>query len=150
MPTTASPDAGSVPYEYAVVRIVPRVERGERVNAGVVLFCRGRRFVGVALGLEPHHRDILRVLDPVIDLERVQDRLNAMRAVAEGRDSTGPIGALGAAERFRWLVAPSSTVIQPSAVHAGQCHDPGVTLAALYRSLVAPLIVDGAREPTGS
>ncbi|CAA9567504.1 MAG: hypothetical protein AVDCRST_MAG70-2168 [uncultured Thermomicrobiales bacterium] len=137
-----------MPYEYAVIRIVPRVERGERVNAGVVLFCRGRRFVGVALGLEPHHRDVLRILDPGIDLDRVQARLEAMRAVAAGESTAGPLAALGPAERFRWLVAPGSTVIQPSAVHAGRCLDPTATLAALYRSLASSLDVPAPRDAT--
>ncbi|MEJ7761501.1 MAG: DUF3037 domain-containing protein [Thermomicrobiales bacterium] len=139
MPTTASPEPAALPYEYTVIRIVPRVERGERVNAGVVLFCRGRRFVGVKIGMEPHHRDVLRVMDPAIDLDRVQAHLDAMRAVASGEAVAGSLGTMGAAERFRWLVAPSSTVIQPSPVHAGRCLDPETTLAALYRSLVSPL-----------
>lgn len=126
-----------VPYEYAIVRVVPRVERGEQVNVGVVLFCRQGRFLGARMGLDPHHRAALAALAPDLALEAIQERLDVMIRVAGGGPGSGPIGALSQAERFRWLAAPSSTMVQPSAVHAGSCDDPERELARLYRTTVA-------------
>ena len=112
-------------YEYAYVRVTPRVETGEFVNAGVILFCRTRRFLGAHIALD---RDQLRSLAPELDLAAVQAQLDLIPRICAGE---GPIGKLGQAEAFHWLVAPHSTVIQTSPVHAGLCADPTETLEQL-------------------
>jgi hypothetical protein len=122
-----------VPFAYAIVRVVPRVERGERLNAGIVLLCRTRRFLGARMRLDEAR---LRSLDPACDVEEVRAHLDLIRRIAMGDPSAGPIAALSQAERFHWLVAPSSTVIAPSAVHAGLTADPAATLEHLVRTLV--------------
>jgi hypothetical protein len=112
-------------YEYAYVRVTPRVETGEFVNAGVILFCRTLRFLAAHIALD---RDRLRSLAPEIDLAAVQAQLDLIPRICAGE---GPIGKLGQAEAFHWLVAPHSTVIQTSPVHAGLCADPAAALAQL-------------------
>lgn len=112
-------------YEYAYVRVTPRVETGEFVNAGVILFCRTRRFLGAHIALD---RERLRSLAPEIDLAVVQAQLDLIPRICAGE---GPIGKLGQAEAFHWLVAPHSTVIQTSPVHAGLCADPVTALEQL-------------------
>jgi len=123
------PEAARAPFAYAIVRVVPRVERGERLNAGIVLLCRPLRFLGAEIRL-----DVARLasLDPACDIDEVRAHLDLIRRIAAGDSSAGPIAALSQPERFHWLVAPSSTVIQPSAVHA----DPAATLEHLVRTLV--------------
>lgn len=121
------------PFQYAVVRVVPRVERGERLNAGVILLCRPRRFLGARTGLDERR---LRGLAPDTDPAAVRPHLEAITRIAAGDPSAGPIAALSQGERFHWLVAPSSTVIQPSEVHTGMTDDPAAELDALFRSLV--------------
>lgn len=120
-------------FEYAIVRVVPRVERGERVNAGVILYCRDRGFLAAAIALD-HAR--LAALAPDADVALIDSHLAAIEQVARGGDAAGPIGALPQAERFKWLVAPRSTVIQVSDVHAGLCADPAVALADALATLV--------------
>jgi hypothetical protein len=120
-------------FQYAVIRIVPRVERGECLNAGIVLLCRGRRYLGARVELDGGR---LRALAPAVDLDAVRRHLDALERVAHGEADAGSIGALGAAERFHWLVAPSSTVIQPSDVHTGLTDDPAAELDRLFRQLV--------------
>ena len=115
------------------MRVVPRVERGERLNAGIVLLCRPRRFLGAEMWLDEAR---LRSLDLACDVDEVRAHLELVRRIAAGDSSAGPIAALSQAERFHWLVAPSSTVIQPSAVHAGLTADPAATLEHLVRTLV--------------
>ena len=127
------PGGARAPFAYAIVRVVPHVERGERLNAGIILFCRPRQFLGAELQLDEAR---LRSLDPACDVDEVRAHLELIRRIAAGDSSAGPIAALAQAERFHWLVAPSSTVIQPSAVHAGLTADPAATLAHLVRSLV--------------
>ncbi len=127
------PEAVRVPFAYAIVRVVPRVERGERLNAGIVLLCRSRRFLGAEMRLDEAR---LGSLDPTCDVEEVWAHLDLIRRIAAGEPGAGPIAALAQAERFHWLVAPSSTVIQPSAVHAGMTADPAATLEHLVRTLV--------------
>ena len=127
------PDAARSPFAYAIVRVVPRVERGERLNAGIVLLCRSRRFLGAGFRLDEAR---LRSLDPACDVDEVRAHLDLIRRIAAGDVSAGPIAALTQAERFHWLVAPASTVIQPSAVHAGLTDDPAATLEHLVRTLV--------------
>jgi hypothetical protein len=127
------PEAARDPFAYAIVRVVPHVERGERLNAGILLLCRPRRFLGAEVRLDEAR---LRSLDPDCDVDEVRAHLELIRRIAGGDASAGPIAALSQAERFHWLVAPSSTVIQPSAVHAGLTADPAATLEHLVRTLV--------------
>jgi hypothetical protein len=113
--------------------VVPRVERGERLNAGIVLLCRSRRFLAARVQLDEAR---LRSLDPACDVEEVRAHLDLIGRIAAGDASAGPIAALSQGERFHWLVAPSSTMIAPSAVHAGLTADPASTLQHLVRTLV--------------
>ena len=120
-------------FQYAIVRVVPRVDRGERFNAGVVLLCRPKRFLGARTRLDPAR---LAALAPGTDPASVQSHLDAIGRIAAGEAGAGPIAALGQAERFHWLVSPSSTVIQPSEIHTGLCLDPGLELEELFGALV--------------
>jgi hypothetical protein len=120
-------------YEYALIRVVPRVERGEFVNVGAVLLCRQQRFLETRL--EPNEA-LLRALAPELDLEAVAELLALIPVVCRGGRGSGPIGELPIQERFRWLTAPRSTVIQPSPVHIGLCDDPSAALARIMAQLV--------------
>ena len=121
-------------FAYAILRVVPDLARGEALNAGVVLFCRRRGFLGAAVALD---RDRLRWLDPAVDVDAVQRHLAVLEAVAAGDDAGGPLARLPQSERFGWLTAPSSTVVQPSPVHAGLCRgDPQDELDRLFARLV--------------
>ena len=131
-PERDTPEATS-PFQYAIVRVVPRVERGECVNAGVVLFCRARRFLAARIALDEPR---VRALAPDADLEAIRGHLEAFARIAAGDKSGGPIAALPASERFHWLVAPSSTVIQCSPVHTGLSADPEAELERLAARLV--------------
>ena len=121
------------PFQYAVVRVIPRVERGESLNAGVILLCRPKRFLAARTSLEAGR---LRALAPDVDPMTIETHLAAIEGIAAGDPDAGPIARLGQAERFHWLVAPSSTVIQPSEVHTGLCDDPEDELARLFDRLV--------------
>ena len=121
------------PFQYAVVRVVPRVERGECLNAGVILVCRPKRFLAARVELD---RARLAALAPDVDPAAIQSHLDGIVRIARGDRDAGPIAALGHGERFHWLVAPSSTVIQPSEVHTGLCDDPGEELEHLVERLV--------------
>jgi hypothetical protein len=121
------------PFQYAIVRVVPRVERGECVNAGVVVFCRPRRFLEARVELDEAR---LRALAPDVDLDAVHSHLDALRRIAAGDPGAGAIAALPASERFHWLVAPSSTIIQCSPVHTGLTDDPEGELERLLAQLV--------------
>ena len=123
------------PFEYALLRVVPRVERGEFVNAGVVLYCQEKRFLEAALHLDPER---LRALDPRLDLVAVRAHLEAARRVCAGGPGAGPIGLLPPAQRFGWLVAPRSTIVQPSPVHTGLAEDPREALDHLLKTMVCP------------
>ena len=120
-------------FEYAIIRIVPRVERGEFINAGVVLFCRTRRFLAARTNLDPAR---LTALASDIDIIAINEQLEHISQVCAG-GAAGPIGLLPQPERFRWLVAPRSTVVQPSPVHCGLCDDPQVELDRLMATMVA-------------
>ena len=124
------------PFQYATLRIVPCLERGERFNVGVVLFARQRGFLAARVALDERR---LAALAPGLAPAAVLGHLEALAQVAAGDPSGGALAALPASERFGWLVAPSSTVVQPSAVHTGLCADPGETLDRLFARLVAPL-----------
>jgi hypothetical protein len=121
------------PFQYAIVRVIPRVERGESLNAGVVLFCRPRRFLAAAVELDEAR---LRALDPDVDLAAVRGHLDALCRIAAGDPSAGPIAALPPSERFHWIVAPASTMIQCSPVHTGLTDDPARELEHLLARLV--------------
>jgi hypothetical protein len=123
-------------FAYAILRVVPDVQRGEALNAGVVLFCRRRRYLAVRAALD---RDRLAALaGPAgVDADGVERHLDVLRRVAAGDPVAGPIAALPQSERFGWLTAPSSTVVQPSAVHTGFCRDdPAAELDRLFARLV--------------
>jgi hypothetical protein len=119
-------------FQYAILQVVPRVERGERINAGVVLFCRRRQFLRATIGLDLAR---LAALDAGADADAVRRHLDALAAVAAG-EGDSPIAALEASERFHWLAAPSSTIIQATPVHTGLTDDPAATLARLFAELV--------------
>ena len=121
------------PFQYAIVRVVPHVERGECVNAGVVLFCRQRRFLAARVELDEER---VRAISPGADLDAVRGHLDALVRIAAGNPDGGPIAALPASERFHWLVAPSSTIIQCSPVHTGLTDDPEGELERLVDRLV--------------
>ena len=120
-------------FQYAVIRVVPRVERGESLNAGVILLCRPKRFLAARVGLDAAR---LRALAPDVDPATIETHLAAIERIAAGDRSAGPIAALGQGERFHWLVAPRSTVIQTSPAHAGLCHDPAAMLDHLMATVV--------------
>jgi hypothetical protein len=130
------PEPARSPFSYAVLRVVPRIERGERFNAGVVLFCRQRGFLGAKVELDERR---LAALAPDTRGDDVVALLEALARVAAGDPDAGAIAALPPSERFGWLVAPSSTVIQASDVHTGLTDDPVATLDALFRELVEPV-----------
>ena len=125
--------AAADPFSYAILRVVPSIERGERLNVGVVLFCRQRGFLGVRFAVDAER---LRALAPEIDLAEVTEHLDGLARVAEGAQGAGAVAALPQSERFGWLTAPASTIVQASEVHTGLCEEPAVTLDALFRRLV--------------
>ena len=127
------PDTPRSPYQYAIVRVVPRVERGECLNVGVILLCRPRRYIGARMALDPVR---LSAFAPDLDPASVAPHLAAIEAIADGDASGGPIANLEQAERFHWLVAPASTIIQPSPVHTGLTDDPEAELERLVEALV--------------
>ncbi len=132
------PLAPPVWYSYATIRVVPRVERGEFVNVGVVLFARTARFLAARVALD---RARLAALAPDFDPAPVERHLAAFVAVCEGRDDGGPIARLPPSERFGWLTAPRSAAIQLSPVHVGRCDDPRAALDDLFNRLVrVPLL----------
>jgi hypothetical protein len=122
-------------YDYALVRVVPRVERGEFVNVGVILFCRTRRFLRAVV--EPDEARIA-ALAPQLDLAALRPYLDAIPRIAAGDPDAGPIARLSQAERFHWLVSPASAMVQPSPVHCGLCADPAAALERLMDELVRP------------
>ena len=121
------------PFSYAVYRLVPRLERGERVNVGVVVFCRPLDYLAARTSLD---LDRARAVWPELDPTAVRPHLDAIERVAAGDPAGGPIAALDTTARFHWLVAPSSTIIQPSEVHTGLCGEPDERLEKLFTSLV--------------
>ncbi len=116
--------------DYAIVRVVPRVEREEFLNAGVILFCRTRRFLAARIALD---RARLAHLAPDLDLDLVAEQLDQIPLVAQGGRAAGPIGALPQYERWHWLVSPRSTVIQVSQAHSLLCDNPPDMLERLLR-----------------
>lgn len=120
-------------YDYAVVRVVPRVERGEFVNAGIILSCDIERILLAAIELD---ETALLALDAHVDLDLVRDVLASIPAICAGGAAAGDIGKMTPRERFHWLVAPRSTIVQTSPVHTGQCADPAAALEHLLRTMV--------------
>jgi hypothetical protein len=120
-------------YDYAVVRVVPRVERGEFVNAGIILSCDVERILESAIELD---ENALLTLDPRVDLELVRSSRAAIPKICAGGEGAGEIGRLSARERFHWLVAPKSTIVQTSPVHTGQCADLDAALEHLMQTMV--------------
>jgi Protein of unknown function (DUF3037) len=125
---------GGEAFAYALLRVVPHLERGEAVNAGVVLYCRRRDFLAIRSAVAVAR---LRALDPDVDLDAVAVHLGALERIAAGDPTAGAIALQPPSERFHWLVAPASTMIQPSEVHTGVCEDPEATLGRLFAQLVA-------------
>ena len=121
------------PFQYAMLRVVPRIERGECLNAGVVLFARTLDFLGVVVALDEER---LRALHPDVDPEPIAAQLRGLARIGEGDPSAGPIARLTKSQRFHWLVAPASTAVQPSEVHTGLCEDPERMLDHLVARLV--------------
>ena len=123
-------------FEYAIVRVVPRVERGEFLNTGIVLICRGTRFLGARVALD---RERLICFAPYCtddQLDRIDEQLALIPRIAAGDPDAGPIAALEFRERWHWLVAPSSTILQASPAHTGFCADPAIELDTLFDRLV--------------
>ena len=120
-------------FEYALLRVVPRVERGEYINAGVVLYCQDAKFLDARIHLDPER---LHALDPNLDPETVRAHLEAARRVCAGGAEAGAVGLLPPGQRFGWLVAPRSTVVQPSPVHTGFSDDPEKAIEHLLQVMV--------------
>ena len=126
MPTLAA-------FDYATIRVVPRVERGEFMNVGVVLFARTKRFLRAKIAVDEAR---LRAFAPTLDIDSVMAHLELIPRIAEGDEGSGPIGAMSLSERFYWLVAPRSTIIQCSPVHSGLCSEPEIALERLIEKMV--------------
>ncbi|MFQ6142680.1 DUF3037 domain-containing protein [Streptomyces similanensis] len=120
-------------FEYALLRVVPRVERGECVNAGVLVYCRAQGYVGARTHLDTAR---LRALDPAVDVPGVRAALDAVEHVCAGGPAAGQAAGDDAGRRFRWLVAPRSTIVQPGPVHTGLTTDPAAEAERLLDLLV--------------
>lgn len=121
-------------YDYALIRVVPRVEREEFVNVGAVLFAPTANYLGIRMAPD---WDRLRAIGPDLDLDLVRRYLDALVAITAGRPDAGPIAQLSQSERFHWLTSPKSSIIQVSPVHSGQCHSPEAALHSLVDKLVS-------------
>ena len=126
MLTTAS-------FDYAILRVVPRVERQEFINAGVVAFCLEKKFLGARIHLDEQR---LRVLWPDADVELAREHLEAVRRICDGDPAAGPIAKLPQRERFHWIISPRSTIIQPSPVHTGVCEKTDALLDRLAKQFL--------------
>ncbi|HET8846408.1 MAG TPA: DUF3037 domain-containing protein [Ktedonobacteraceae bacterium] len=120
-------------YDYATIRVVPHVERGECINVGVILFARSQSFLGTLTHLDTQR---LLALAPDLDLKMVQRQLEMITLVSQGAEEAGKIGQMSLSERFHWLVSPRSTIIQASPVHSGLCISPEAALHHLFSKLV--------------
>jgi hypothetical protein len=123
-----------ITYDYAIIRLVPRVERGEQINVGVILSCADSEFLDARIALDEAR---VRALDPAVDLDAIRAGLAVIPKICAGGPAAGPIGEMPARGRFRWLVSPRSTVIQMSPVHTGRTCDPTATLEHLLRTMVS-------------
>ncbi len=124
------------PYEWTVLRVVPRVERGEYVNVGVIVYCQQLDYLAADVTADLGRA---RGLDAAFDTDAVSRHLDGVRALCAGHPSVGANARRPSGERFRWLVAPRSTVVQAAPVHTGLTDDPAAELADLFRRMVAPL-----------
>jgi hypothetical protein len=122
-------------YSYAIVRVVPRVERGEQINVGVILYAPEKRFLAARIEFDP---DRVLMLSPGADLSLIEQHLRNIQAIADGSTEAGPLAALPQSDRFHWLTAPRSTIIQTSSVHTGMCADPEAALEDLLNDFVRP------------
>jgi len=120
-------------YDYAVIRVVPRVEREEFVNVGVVVSCPARDFLEARIEFDARR---VAALDPALDLDTIRAHLASIPRICAGGEAAGPIGRLSPRERFRWLTAPRSAVIQCSPAHTGRCGDPAALLEHLVDTMV--------------
>lgn len=122
-------------YDYAIIRVVPKVEREEFINVGVIVSCPTRKFLEARIELNESR---LLALDPTLDVGFIRAHLAAIPAICAGGTQAGPIGQLSQRERFYWLVAPRSTIIQTSPVHTGRCQSPDAVLERLLETMVRP------------
>ncbi len=122
-----------VSFDYAAIRVVPRVEREEFVIAGVILYCSERDWLDARVRLDVEK---VRALDPAADVAAIEQHLHGVPRLCSGDPGAGPIARLSRRERFHWLVAPRSTMIQPGPVHSGLCEDPEAALARLFDRVV--------------
>ena len=120
-------------FEYAIIRIVPRVEREEFLNVGIVMYCKERKYLNTKYGI---NKDRLNALCAEMDCNEVEEHLQSFEKISKGEKEGGAIAALDMASRFRWLTATRSTIIQTSKVHPGFCEDPNETIEKLYTQLV--------------
>jgi hypothetical protein len=122
-------------YDYAIIRVVPRVDREEFVNVGVIVSCPARGFLEARIALDEQR---LKALDATLDIDSLRNHLATIPAICTGGKQAGPIGQRSQRERFHWLSAPRSTIIQPSPVHSGLCKDPAAALEHLLDTMVRP------------
>ncbi len=122
-------------YDYAVIRVVPRVDREEFVNVGVIVSCPAKDFLEARIELDEAR---LLSFDPTLDLDAIRAHLGSIPVICAGGPGSGPIGQLTPRERFHWLVAPRSTIIQTSRVHTGRCSEPGPVTERLLEKMVRP------------
>lgn len=120
-------------YDYAIIRLVPRVERGEQVNVGIILSCPDADFLEARIEVDTA---AVRALDPDVDLDALRATLDTIPVICRGGPDAGPIGELPPRGRFRWLVSPRSTIVQPSAVHTGRTADPAACIEKLMDRMV--------------
>jgi hypothetical protein len=123
-------------YDYAIVRVVPRVEREEFINIGVILSCPAQDFLEARIELDETR---LKAFDATLDMEAVRKHAESIPTICKGGAQAGPLGKLTARERFHWLVAPRSTIIQISPAHSGRCQQPALVLEHLLETMVRPL-----------
>jgi|SRR5215475_2545861 len=126
-------------YDYAIIRVVPRVEREEFINVGVIVSCPARRFLEARIELDEQR---LLALDPTVDIESIRTHLATIPAICAGGEQAGPIGRLSQRERFHWLIAPRSSTIQTSPVHTGYCKNQTAVLEHLLDTMVRSLHKD--------
>ena len=122
-------------YDYAIIRVVPRVQRGEMINVGVILSCADADFLDARIEIDERR---LLAFDATVDLAAVREHLATIPAICRGGAEAGPIGELPSRGRFRWLVSPRSTIIQMSPVHTGRTSDPAASLERLMDQVVRP------------